>query len=161
VSIYGIGIDNRIIEPSQLVTTSKDYALTVLHTSQISTGHTRSSQSVRVFTSRCLLVAFKGERSLSSGFPNCPRPQLPASHSNSSQLNPIGYLTHPLTHQQINVSLIDLSLVLFITFRHGLHRNHRSFVAVYGLLTSNGRLSCLQNSWFDLICYNILFRSKF
>jgi hypothetical protein len=27
----------------------------------------------------------------SSGFLNCPRPQLPASHSNSSWLNPTGY----------------------------------------------------------------------
>jgi hypothetical protein len=42
--------------------------------------------------------ASNGGRSPSSGFPNCPRPQLPASHSNSSQrLNLSGPLTHWLT----------------------------------------------------------------
>jgi hypothetical protein len=57
-------------------------------------GHIRSSQSVRVFTSRCLIADFNGRLSPSSGFSNCPRPQLPASHSNSSErLNPSGYLT--------------------------------------------------------------------
>jgi hypothetical protein len=76
------GLVTGFIELLQLVTTSKDYALTVLHTSQITIGHTRSSQSVRVFTIRCLLAASKGGRSLYSGFPNCSRPQLPASHSN-------------------------------------------------------------------------------
>jgi hypothetical protein len=58
------------IEPLQLVTTSKDYALTVLHISQIPIGHTRSSQSVTVFTSRCLVETSKGGRSPYSGFPN-------------------------------------------------------------------------------------------
>jgi hypothetical protein len=58
-----------------LVTTSKDYAVTVLHTSQIAVGH-----------GRCSLYA---------GFLNCPWPQLPASHSNGSQwLNPNGYITN-------------------------------------------------------------------
>jgi hypothetical protein len=78
----------------QLITTSKSYALTVLHTSQITVGHTRSSQSIRVFTSHCLVAASNSGRSPSSGFPNCSRSQLPASHSNSSQrLNPSDYLT--------------------------------------------------------------------
>jgi hypothetical protein len=72
------------IEFLQLVTTSTDYALTVLHTLQITIRHTRSSQSVTVFTSRCLVAAFNGERSPSYGFPNCPRPQpqLPTSNRN-------------------------------------------------------------------------------
>jgi hypothetical protein len=40
-----------------------------------------------VFTSRCLTAVYKGGRSPSSGLPNCPRPQLPASHYNyNSQL---------------------------------------------------------------------------
>jgi hypothetical protein len=40
---------------------------------------------------------FKRRTFPSSVFPNCPRPQLPASKSNSSQqLNPSGYLTHLL-----------------------------------------------------------------
>jgi hypothetical protein len=34
---------------------------------------------------RCLVAATNGGRSPSSGFVNCPRPQLPASNSNSSQ----------------------------------------------------------------------------
>jgi hypothetical protein len=44
------------IEPLQLITTSKDFAFTVLHTTQITVGHTRSSQSVTLFTS-CSFVA--------------------------------------------------------------------------------------------------------
>jgi hypothetical protein len=82
------------IELLQLVTASKDYALTVLHTSQITMGHTRSSPSVTIFTSHCLVVASNCGRSPSSGFPNCPRPHLPASYHNSSQqLNLSSYLT--------------------------------------------------------------------
>jgi hypothetical protein len=69
----------------RLLTTSKDYALTLLHTLQITTGHTKCSQSVTVFTSRCLIAASYGATSPSSGFSNCPRPQLLASHNNSSQ----------------------------------------------------------------------------
>jgi hypothetical protein len=50
-----------------------------------------------VFTSRCLVAAFNGERSPSSGFTNGPRPQLPASNSNSSQqLNLSSSLTNSL-----------------------------------------------------------------
>jgi hypothetical protein len=45
--------------------------------------------------SRCLVAASNGGPSFFSGFPNCPRPHIPASHSNSSQqLNPSGYLPH-------------------------------------------------------------------
>jgi hypothetical protein len=69
------------IEVLQLIITSKDYALTVLRTSQVTVGHTKSSQSVTVFTSRCLVVASNVGLSPSSGFPNYPRPQLLASHN--------------------------------------------------------------------------------
>jgi hypothetical protein len=85
VTIDWIWIDNCIYWMSHLVITSKDYALTVLHTSQITIGHTRSSDSVTVFNSHCLVVASNSEHSPSSGFLNYPWPQLPASHSNSSQ----------------------------------------------------------------------------
>jgi hypothetical protein len=44
----GFGLVNGFVEFFQLVTTSKNYTLTVLHTSQITIGHTRSSQSVAV-----------------------------------------------------------------------------------------------------------------
>jgi hypothetical protein len=37
------------------------------------------------FSLRCLVAASNCRRSLSSEFPNCPWPQLPASHSNSWQ----------------------------------------------------------------------------
>jgi hypothetical protein len=37
--------------------------------------------SLSVFTSRFSAAAFRGERSLSSGFPNFPWPQLRACHS--------------------------------------------------------------------------------
>jgi hypothetical protein len=43
MTIDGVWIGNQFIELLQLVTTTKDYALTVLHTSQITVGHTRSS----------------------------------------------------------------------------------------------------------------------
>jgi hypothetical protein len=97
------------------VTTSNDYAVTVLHTSQITIGHTRSSQSVTVFTSRFLVAAFNDGRSPSSGFQNCPCPQLPASHSSSSLLNPSGYLSVG---------------GLFITSQYGPRRKHGFSVAV-------------------------------
>jgi hypothetical protein len=90
VTIDGVWICDRIY----WTLTSKDYAVTVLHISQVTISHTRSSQPVTVFTSRCFVVASNGRYSPSSGFPNGHRPQLPASNSNSSQLNPSGYLTH-------------------------------------------------------------------
>jgi hypothetical protein len=88
----------------QLINTSKEYSLTVLHTSQITTKHIRSSQSVTVSTSHCLVAAFNTICSSSSRFPNYPQPQLPASNSNSSQWLKCNYLTTSLT-QQTNFSL--------------------------------------------------------
>jgi hypothetical protein len=77
---------------------SKNPAQFLLYTPH--TGHTRSIQSVTLFTSRCMAVASKGGRSSSSGFVNWTRPQLPASHSNSSQLlNRSSPLTHWFTNQ--------------------------------------------------------------
>jgi hypothetical protein len=61
--------------------------------------YTHTSVHSHVFTSRCLVAASNSGHSPSSGFPNYPRPQLPASHSNSSQrLNP-NSLTQSLTNQ--------------------------------------------------------------
>jgi hypothetical protein len=91
----------RFLKLLQLATTSTGYALTILYTSQITVGHTRPSQSVTVFTSRCLVTVSNNGRSPSSGFPKCPRHQLPASHSNSSQrLN----CSSPLTNSPLNTS---------------------------------------------------------
>jgi hypothetical protein len=92
----GFGLVIVCIKPSMKVTTSKDYALTVLHISQITMGHARSSQSLTVFTSRCSITASNSRFSPFPGFQNCPRPQLPAYNSNSSQpLNPSCLLTCP------------------------------------------------------------------
>jgi hypothetical protein len=114
VIIDGVWLVLGFIELLQLVTTSKGYALTVLHTSQITIGHIRSSQSVTDFYCRCLVAASNGGRSLSSGHPNCPRPQLQASHSNiSQQLDPSGYLANSLTNQPFypspNLSAYNIS----------------------------------------------------
>jgi hypothetical protein len=69
--------------------TARDYTLqfTITQTSVLSHG----------LHSRCLVAASNGGRSPFSGFPNYPRPQLPASNSNSSQrLNFGSSLTHSL-----------------------------------------------------------------
>jgi hypothetical protein len=71
VTIHGIWICNQITELLQLLTTSRDYALTALHTTQITVRYTRFSQSFTALTSR-LAVAFNSGHSPSSGFPNCP-----------------------------------------------------------------------------------------
>jgi hypothetical protein len=76
--------------------------------------HTQTHFSVHshVFPIRCLVAATKEGRSPSSWILNCPRPQLPASHSISSQG-------------------LDLrSLALLITSRHGLCTTHRTSVAI-------------------------------
>jgi hypothetical protein len=74
-----------LTELLQLVTTSKDYAVTTAHTSQVIIKHPRSSPSITLFPSRCLVAAFNGGRSPSSGFSNCPSPQLSAPHTKSLQ----------------------------------------------------------------------------
>jgi hypothetical protein len=93
------------------------HSFTVTHT------HTHTYPQSRLHC-RCLVAASNGERPPSPGFPNGPRPQLPASNSNSSQrLNRSGCLTHWLTD-------CNCWLVLLIISRHGLHRKHRYSVAV-------------------------------
>jgi hypothetical protein len=63
-----------------IVTTSNCDSLTELHTPKITvtTAHINCS----VVASRCLVAACNSGRSPSSGFPNCPPPQLPTSHNN-------------------------------------------------------------------------------
>jgi hypothetical protein len=99
-----------------------------------------------VFTSRCSVAASNGRRSPSSGFPNCPWPQLPASHSNSSQWpdlssSPTNSLTDLVTHQSNHSTLLNrLTLtVLLITPLHGPYRKHSSSVVVYGPLHNKSR----------------------
>jgi hypothetical protein len=57
-----------------------------------------SSVHNQVFTNCCLVAASNGVRSSSSGFPNYPRPQPPASHSKSSWLNLNSSLSHSPTN---------------------------------------------------------------
>jgi hypothetical protein len=64
----GLELVIRFIEILQLVTTVKDHAFTVLHTSKVTTGHTTSSHSVTVLTNHCLVVASNSGHSTSSGF---------------------------------------------------------------------------------------------
>jgi hypothetical protein len=62
--------------------------------------HARISVHSHIFTSCCLVVASDGRRSAFPGFPNCPRTQLPASNSNSSQqLRTSSSLVNSITHQ--------------------------------------------------------------
>jgi hypothetical protein len=70
----------------QNITTNNYGSLTELHTLKI-TVTTAHIKSYLVFSSRCLVAVSNGGRSPSSGFPNCPRPQLPASHFSQLQLS--------------------------------------------------------------------------
>jgi hypothetical protein len=67
--------------------------------------YTHTSVHSHIFTSRCLVTAFNGEHSHSSGFLNGPRPQLPANHSYSSMTEP----------QQLSKSLINQLLFASLT----------------------------------------------
>lgn len=68
----------------RLTTTSRDYTLIVISISKNILEHIRSSQSVKIVTSRCSIAARNGGLSHFSGYPNCRRPQLPTSNSNKS-----------------------------------------------------------------------------
>jgi hypothetical protein len=71
-------------------------------------AHTQCPQSH--LHCHCLVVVCNGGPSPSSGFPNCPQPQLPASHSNSSsQQQNNSSLTHWLTNQLLTSSTDWLS----------------------------------------------------
>jgi hypothetical protein len=89
-----------------------------------------------------LIAASNSGHSFSSGLPNCPWPQLPASHSNSSQrLNLSSSLTNSLIHQLLFTALNSTDFtsltLLLITFRHGPHRNHLSSLAVSNCCSEN------------------------
>jgi hypothetical protein len=105
----GFGLIIGFIE---LFDTARDYR-------HFTITHTHTTVHSHVFTSRCLVAVSNGGRSPSSGFPNCPRFQLPNSHSNSSQRL---RLSSPLTRS-------TPLTVLRITSRHGPSRKHRSSVA--------------------------------
>jgi hypothetical protein len=70
-------------------------ALSLIHTLCISLQQALSLLSLLCLHQSCLVTASNGGRSPYSRFPNCPRPQLQASDSNSSQLPTY---SSPLTH---------------------------------------------------------------
>jgi hypothetical protein len=75
-------------------------------------------------------VAPNGGHSPSSGFPNCPRSQLPVSHSSSSQwLDPNSPLTHSLTR-----SLTNLPTTLHFTELNWTHSKSQSYFTTGSLL---------------------------
>jgi hypothetical protein len=81
VIIDGVGSVIRFIELRSV--TKRSYnCFTNSHTLQCTRAHTDVFSACCVFTS-LLIMASNGRCSPSSGFLNCPWPQLPASHSNS------------------------------------------------------------------------------
>jgi hypothetical protein len=119
--IFGLVIG--FIELLQLITT------TVLLFTHFTIHYMCTKFSHYIFTECCLVAACNSRRSPSSGFPNCPWPQLPASHSISSQLlNRSSPPTNSLSHQP--TLFTNSLLVLCITSQHAPRRKHCSSVAV-------------------------------
>jgi hypothetical protein len=79
-----------------------------------------------VFTRRCLVAASNSGRSLPSGFSNCPRPQLPASHNCNSQLSQqlkmkVKVMLRPAVSRPVYIGFNHPSRAqnqIFITVRH-------------------------------------------
>jgi hypothetical protein len=84
------------------------------YTLQFTITHTHSIIHSHISINRYTVAASNDGRSSSFGFPNYPRPQLPASHNNSSQrLNNSSSLinsqTDLVTHQTINWTQLPLT----------------------------------------------------
>jgi hypothetical protein len=102
---------------------------------------------------RCLVATSNVWRSPSPGFPNYPRPQLPASHSNSSErLNRSSYLTNSPTHppERLTGPVYNISAPIA--------QKHRSSVAVYTPLHSNGR--CLV-AYFAVVAWQRVYMPQY
>jgi hypothetical protein len=84
-AIDGFWTNDWIYWTFTLVTTYNYDCLTELHTQYHCNYSTHKIFSV--VTSHCLAGASNDGRSPSSGFPSCPRPQLPASHFSQLQLS--------------------------------------------------------------------------
>jgi hypothetical protein len=107
----GFGLVIRSTERILRLTTISYIAFTTLHTLQITTTQTKSSQSATSSSTRCLVAASNGGRTLSSGFPNCPRPQLHISHF--SLLTSV--LSIDLTTPHVKVILLKIKVPLRLT----------------------------------------------
>jgi hypothetical protein len=96
----------------------------LIHTLYCSLEHTRACCGL---TSLLVMVS-NGRHSSSSGFPNCPRPQLPAFNRNSSQwLNLSSSLNHQPTHTTPLTALL-------IAPQHGPCRKHRSCFCLWAIV---------------------------
>jgi hypothetical protein len=87
-------------------------------------AHTHTTAQSHIFTSRCSAEVSNGWHSPSSGFPNYPRSQLPASHGSSSRLSLSSSLTDWLTDSATPPTNLTQLISLFITSRYGPHRKH-------------------------------------
>jgi hypothetical protein len=85
VTIDGVLIGNQICHTLTLVTTNNWQSDWVTHLKDYCNYSTYKVFSI--FTSHCLVAPSSSGRSTSSEFPNCPRPQLPASHFSQLQLS--------------------------------------------------------------------------
>jgi hypothetical protein len=82
----GFGLVIRFIEHLHNSLLQVTIALSLIHTSHITLGHVRRSHSLVIFSGRCWVAVSNGGRSpFSVGSQTVPVPQLPASHSSSSQ----------------------------------------------------------------------------
>jgi hypothetical protein len=96
----------RVLDWSPDLLDSLIQRMTVLYSSLLHTNYCPQSCLQR----RCLVTATKGGGSPSSGFPHCPWPQLPASHSNSSQeLSPSGRTTYKTPFPLLLYSLVAVA----------------------------------------------------
>jgi hypothetical protein len=120
------------------------------------TNHCQTQTTVLILlvsTNRCLVATSTGGRSPSSEFPNCSRPHLSASHSNSSQRLNCSSLTNSPTSSSLTHTLTH-SLILLITSPHGPHRKHRYSAAVkllrylLGCLHDRDSPIAYQRPWF-------------
>jgi hypothetical protein len=130
------------------------------------------SRNKQLYNSRSFVAASNGGSSPSSEFPKCPRPQLPAPHSNSSQrLNRSSPLTHSPTNNSpvYNISarttqktpfLCSYAIVAFVSVGLPMSSipSHCLATAVLYLLISrslpSNRTTCnniLQNGYLTLI----------
>jgi hypothetical protein len=113
--------------------------LTTLYNSQL---RTHTSVHSHVSTNRCSVAASKAGLSLSSGFPNYPRPQIPSCHSYKSQrLKLSSSLDHSFTNQlftnstELNSTQIISNnshqlTVLLIKSRKETYREHCFIIAL-------------------------------
>jgi hypothetical protein len=130
------------IEHLQNVTTNNYDSFTELHTLKITVTTYSTHNVFLVFLSRCFVAASKGGCSHSSGFMNCPRPQLPASNSNSSQgLDVSSSLIHQPT----------LCAALHITSRHGPRRKHRFTLFLYPIVP--WKHACFRSYYWIMVVY--------